>query len=61
MTVEGGEWWALAWLGGVEGRVKLRICDDFASFFYLFFKFFLPCKSLIFSDLWRLGKRGGMA
>jgi hypothetical protein len=59
-----GGWWGrrVFWVqGGVVvalvDALKLDICDDFTSFFYLFFKVFLVCKSLVFSDLWRLGKR----
>ena len=40
MTVEEGEWWAVAWLGGVGGRDKVTNLRRFRKFFLPFFQGF---------------------
>jgi len=40
MTVEGVEWWAVAWLGGVGGRDQVTNLRRFRKFFLPFFQGF---------------------
>jgi len=51
----GVPWWRF------RTRSNLNNLRHFASFFYLFFKVFLLCKSLWFNDLRRLGGWRGVA
>jgi len=51
----GVSWWRF-WT-----RSNLNYLRHFASFFYLFFKVFLRCKSLMFNDLRQLGGWRGVA